>query len=58
MRRLRLRAVPILVAVAPAYTLSAGHMLEVKLESPTATSPNNMLVAYDTTADSSFVKVR
>jgi hypothetical protein len=49
---------PILVTVAPAYTLAAGHMLEVKIESPTATSQNNMLVAYDTTADSSFVRVR
>jgi hypothetical protein len=33
-------------------------MLEVKIESPTATSQNNMLVAYDTTADSSLVRVR
>ena len=49
---------PILVAVAPAYSLVAGHMLEVKVESPTATSQNNMLVAYDTTADSSVVRVR
>ena len=49
---------PILVVVAPAYKLPAGHMLEVKLESPRATSQNNMLVAYDTTADSSFVSVR
>jgi len=49
---------PISVAVAPAYTLAAGHMLEVKLESPTATSQNNMLVAYDTTTDSSLVRVR
>jgi hypothetical protein len=49
---------PILVTVAPAYTLAAGHVLEVKIESPTATSQNNMLVAYDTTADSSLVRVR
>jgi len=49
---------PISVAVAPAYTLAAGHMLEVKLESPTSTSQNNMLVAYDTTTDSSLVRVR
>ena len=49
---------PILVAVSPVYTLVAGHMLEVKIESPTATSQNNMLVAYDTTADSSVVRVR
>jgi hypothetical protein len=49
---------PILVTVAPAYTLATGHMLEVKIESPTATSQNNMLVAYDTTTDSSLVRVR
>jgi hypothetical protein len=46
------------VTVAPAYTLAAGHMLEMKLESPSATSQNNMLVAYDTTTDSSLVRVR
>jgi len=49
---------PIQVAVSPAYSIAAGHMLEVKLESPTATSQNNMLVAYDTTADTSLVRVR
>jgi hypothetical protein len=49
---------PITVTVSPAYSIAAGHMLEVKIESPTATSQNNMLVAYDTTADSSVVRVR
>ena len=49
---------PITVTVSPAYSIPAGHVLEVKVESPTATSQNNMLVAYDTTADSSFVRVR
>lgn len=49
---------PIAVTVSPAYSLAAGHMLEVKLESPSATSQNTMLVAYDTTADSSYVRVR
>jgi hypothetical protein len=49
---------PILVTVAAAYALAIGHMLEVKIESPTATSNNNMLVAYDTTTDSSLVRVR
>jgi hypothetical protein len=49
---------PITVTVAAAYTLPAGHQLEVKLESPTATSQNNMLVAYDTTTYPSYVRVR
>ena len=49
---------PIKVTVSPAYSIAAGHMLEVKIESPRATSKNNMLVAYDTTADSSVVRVR
>jgi hypothetical protein len=49
---------PIAVTVSPSYSIVAGHMLEVKIESPTATSKNNMLVAYDTTTDSSVVRVR
>jgi hypothetical protein len=49
---------PISVAVVPAYTLPAGHMLELKVESPTAISQSDMLVAYDTTTDSSLVRVR
>jgi hypothetical protein len=49
---------PIAVTVSPSYSIVAGHMLEVKIESPTATSQNNMLVAYDTTTDSSLVRVR
>ena len=49
---------PITVKVSPAYTIPAGHELEVKLESPTATSQNNMLVAYDTTVYPSKVLVR
>jgi hypothetical protein len=49
---------PIVVTVASAYTLPIGHMLELKIESPTATSQNKMLVAYDTTTDSSLVRVR
>jgi hypothetical protein len=49
---------PIKVTVSPAYSIAAGHVLEVKIESPRATSQNNMLVAYDTTADSSVVRVR
>jgi hypothetical protein len=42
----------------PTTTIAATHMLEVKIESPRATSQNNMLVAYDTTAYPSFVRVR
>jgi hypothetical protein len=49
---------PIVVTVAPAYTVAAGHMLEVKIESPTATSQNNMLVDYDTTTHPSLLRVR
>jgi hypothetical protein len=49
---------PIAVTVSPAHAVAAGHMLEVKIESPTATSQNNMLVAYDTTTDTSVVRVR
>jgi hypothetical protein len=49
---------PFTVTVAAAYTIPATHQLELKLESPTATSQNNMLVAYDTTTYSSFLRVR
>jgi hypothetical protein len=49
---------PITVTVSTAYVIAAGHELEAKIESPRATSQNNMLVAYDTTADSSVVRVR
>ena len=40
---------PIQVTVPSGTTLSAGHMLEVKIEAPQATAQNNMVVAYDTT---------
>lgn len=49
---------PITVNVAPAYTLPIGHQLELKIESPQATSQNNMLVAYDTTLYPAFVQLR
>ncbi|MFI5258471.1 MAG: SipW-dependent-type signal peptide-containing protein [Candidatus Limnocylindrales bacterium] len=49
---------PITVTVSPAYSIPAGHALEVKLESPTAISQNNMLVAYDTTTYPSVLRVR
>jgi hypothetical protein len=49
---------PIQVAVAAGTTLAAGHMLEVKIEVPQATSQNNMVVAYDTTTYPSLVRLR
>jgi hypothetical protein len=49
---------PISVAITGTYTLTAGHQLELKLESPQATSQNNMLVAYDTTTYPSVLRVR
>jgi hypothetical protein len=49
---------PITVTVAAGTTLAVGHMLEVKIESPTATSQNNMLVAYDTQTYPSVARLR
>lgn len=49
---------PFAITVTSAYSVPAGHQLEVKLESPTATSQNNMLVAYDTTTYPSVLRVR
>jgi hypothetical protein len=49
---------PIRVTVTATYSLPAGHALEVKIESPTATSQYDMLVAYDTTTYSSALRVR
>jgi hypothetical protein len=49
---------PVQVTVAAGTTVAAGHMVEVKIESPTATSQNNMLVAYDTTAYPSVARLR
>jgi hypothetical protein len=54
---------PISVAVTPAHSLPpdflpAGHMLELKIEPPPITPQNNVLVAYDTMAYSSLVRVR
>lgn len=46
------------ITIAATATVAAGHQLEVKLESPRATSQNNMLVAYDTTAYPSILRVR
>ena len=49
---------PIAVAVGAGSPVAAGHMVEVKIESPTATSQNNMLIAYDTTAYPSVARLR
>jgi hypothetical protein len=48
----------VISVAVPTTTIVATHMLEVKIESPRATSQNNMLVAYDTTVYPSFVRVR
>jgi hypothetical protein len=49
---------PIAITLAGAYTLAVGHQLELKLESPRATSQNNMMVAYDTTGYRSYLRLR
>ena len=48
---------PITVNVATAYTLAVGHQLELKVVASNAYQ-SNMLVAYDTTTYSSFLRVR
>jgi hypothetical protein len=49
---------PITIAIAGTYTVAIGHQLELKLESPRATSQQNMMVAYDTTTRSSYLRLR
>lgn len=49
---------PITIAIAGTYTVAIGHQLELKLESPQATSQQNMMVAYDTTGYSSYLRLR
>jgi hypothetical protein len=49
---------PITVPIAGTYTVAIGHQLELKLESPQATSQNDMMVAYDTTTRASYVRLR
>lgn len=49
---------PILVTVAPGTTPAIGHMLEVKIESLTATSQNDMRVPYDTQTYPSVARLR
>jgi hypothetical protein len=48
---------PITVNVATPYTLVAGHQLELKLVASNAYQ-SNMLVAYDTTTRSSYLRLR
>jgi len=49
---------PIQVTVPAGTTLASGHMLEVKIEAPTATAQNNMVVAYDTQTYPSVARLR
>jgi len=49
---------PIPIAITGSYLLAAGHQLELKLEAPTATTQNDMMVAYDTTAYPSALRLR
>jgi hypothetical protein len=49
---------PITISIAGTYTVAIGHQLELKLESPQATSQNDMMVAYDTTTRASYVRLR
>ncbi|MGD0019144.1 MAG: SipW-dependent-type signal peptide-containing protein [Candidatus Limnocylindrales bacterium] len=46
----------IAVAVTGTYTVAAGHQLEIKLEASNA-GQNAMLVAYDTTAYKSYLRI-
>jgi hypothetical protein len=46
------------IAIAGTYTLAVGHQLELKLECPNATSATDMMVAYDTTTRSSYLRLR
>jgi hypothetical protein len=48
---------PFNVTISSAYTLAVGHQLELKIETPQATSQNNMMVAYDTTGYPSFLRL-
>ena len=49
---------PITIAIAGTYTVAVGHRLELKLECPNATSAFDMMVAYDTTTRSSYLRLR
>jgi hypothetical protein len=49
---------PITIAISGTYTVAIGHRLELKLESPRATSQHDMMVAYDTTGYPSYLRLR
>jgi hypothetical protein len=49
---------PITIPIAGTYTVAIGHRLELKLESPRATSQQSMMVAYDTTVYPSYLRLR
>jgi len=49
---------PVGVAISGTYVLAADHQLELKLEAPSATAQSNMMVAYDTTAYRSALRLR
>ena len=51
-------ATPVAVTVPVGSSLAVGHVLELKIEAPAATSPYNMLVAYDTTTYPSVARLR
>ena len=48
----------IAIPISVTYTVAVGHQLELKLECPNATSDADMMVAYDTTTRSSYLRLR
>jgi hypothetical protein len=56
--RLRPLELPIPIAITGSYVLAAGHQLEFELEAPTATAQRNIMVACDTTAYPSALRLR
>jgi hypothetical protein len=45
------------ITIGTARTVAVGHQLELKLESPNATSQQDMMVAYDTTTYLSYLQL-
>jgi hypothetical protein len=48
---------PISIVIGTTRTVAVGHRLELKLESPQATSQHDMMVAYDTTGYPSYLRL-
>ena len=46
------------IGLATAYTLPAGHQLELKVEAPSTGSQADMMVAHDTTTCPSYLRLR